>query len=146
MKNEIRHFQLAILASIGLLFGACAGPGPAPASIEPSAPPAEKTVTGTVTYREKIALPPNAEVSVVLFDLSEFDALRTVVGEQKVVTGGKQVPFPFEITYDPASIDQKVTYAVRATITIDGRPAFTSVERYLVLTKGNPSQTTIEVR
>lgn len=171
MKNEIKHFQLAILVSIGLLFGACAGPGPnyssgseyspvagatvaeaaipgsvvTPDCCEAPTPSVVTSVTGTVTYREKIALPPNAEVSVVLFDLSEFDALRTVVGEQKVVTGGKQVPFPFEITYDPASIDQKLNYAVRATVTIDGRPAFTSVERYLVLTKGNLSQATIEV-
>lgn len=172
MNHASNFFGLAILALIMLSSGGCAGPrhdyspgseyspaasatvaettipGPVvtPDCCEAPTPSVVSSVTGNVTYREKIALPPNAEVHIVLFDLSEFDALRTVIGEQIFVTGGKQVPFPFEITYDPASIDQKLAYAVRATITVDGRPAFTSVERYLVLTRGNPSNAIIEVR
>ncbi|MBI4333018.1 MAG: YbaY family lipoprotein [Chloroflexi bacterium] len=103
-------------------------------------------MTGTVTYREKISLRPNAEVHVSLFDLSEFDALHTVLGEQKFVTGGRQVPLPFEITYDSASVDRKLKYAVRATIIVEGRPSFTSVERYLVIMGGRPSFASIDLR
>jgi uncharacterized lipoprotein YbaY len=107
-------------------------PGPT-SSFIPSA-----SVTGTVTYLEKIALPPNALVIVKLFDLTPEDAPQTTIGEQQIIAAGKQVPFAFTIGYDPITINPKMRYGVRAAITVDGQPIFTSVSRYLVITQGNP--------
>ena len=44
---------------------------------------AEKTVKGEVMYRERIALPPNAVLSVQLADVSLADAPAAIVGERK---------------------------------------------------------------
>lgn len=95
-------------------------------------------VSGTVTYRERSALPPTAEITVQLQDVSRADAPAIVVAEQTIASGGKQVPFAFELAYDPAAIQDRNTYAVRATIRDGGQLLFTTTEAVLVLTQGRP--------
>ena len=65
-----------------------------------SEPPA--VVTGTVTYRERIALSPQAVVEVKLEDVSRADAAAVTIGEQTITNPG-QVPIDFEIEYDPST-------------------------------------------
>jgi uncharacterized lipoprotein YbaY len=124
-------------------------PRPAPAQVPRSTGGPEPTVgattpelsakaTGTVTYREWIALPPNAVVQISLQDISRADAPAVVLGEQTITTGGAQVPIAFEIAYDPTAIDQRLTYSVRARITVDGQLLFASTTATLVITRGNP--------
>jgi putative lipoprotein len=60
------------------------------------------------------------------------------ISEQNIITGGKQVPFPFELKYDPSRIDTRMSYSVRAVITQDGRLLFTTDTTYRVITGGNP--------
>ncbi|MDQ2634020.1 MAG: YbaY family lipoprotein [Pseudomonadota bacterium] len=91
----------------------------------------EVAVTGEVTYRERIALPPNAVLTVRLLDVSLADAPETVVGEQKIDPAG-QVPIAFEIKFDPAVIQPKVNYALQARITVDDRLMFINDERHPV--------------
>ncbi len=54
-------------------------------------------------YRERIALPPNAVLSVQLADVSLADAPAAIIGERKVAPAG-QVPIKFEISFDPQVI------------------------------------------
>jgi putative lipoprotein len=93
-------------------------------------------VTGTVTYRERIALPPSAVVKVQLVDVSRADAPAVVLGEQLIRAEGRQVPFVFEIAYDPKRIEARFTYAVQARIEVDGQLRFINDQRYAVLTRG----------
>ncbi|GEM_PF-2152776 len=99
----------------------------------------EAKVTGSVTYMAKIALPPGAVVEVKLQDVSRADAPAVTIGEYVITTSGNQVPFPFEIKYNPTAIDPRFTYAVRARITVDGELWFTSDKTYPVITQGNSS-------
>ena len=96
-------------------------------------------ITGTVTYRERIALPPTAVVKLQLVDVSRADALAVVLGEQLIETAGRQVPFEFVIPYDPARIDERMSYAVQARIEAGGRLLFINDQRYAVITRGAPS-------
>lgn len=93
-------------------------------------------ITGTVTYRERIALPPSAVVKVQLVDVSRADAPAVVLGEQVIRSDGRQVPFVFEIAYDPKRIEARFTYAVQARIEVDGQLRFINDQRYAVLTRG----------
>ncbi|MFC1929837.1 YbaY family lipoprotein [Chloroflexota bacterium] len=135
---------LTIILSISIFTG-CAGgdsapaPAPAPSPAPSPAPTPEDKVTGTITYREKIALPAGAIVEIKLLDISKQGAPAVAIGEQVITTTGQQVPFSFEIKYNPATIDSRYTYAVRATITVDGKLRFTSDTTYPVITRGNPS-------
>ena len=62
----------------------------------------------------------------------------TVIAETTITTPG-QVPIPFEISYDQSGIVPQNTYAIRATITVDGVLWFTNTTAYPVITQGNPS-------
>jgi putative lipoprotein len=103
-------------------------------------------VTGTVTYRERIALPPTAVVTIKLVDVSRADAPAIVLGEQIIRPGGKQVPFAFSIVYDPAQIQPHLTYAVEARIEDGGRLLFISDRMYPVLTRDAPNHVDMVLR
>jgi putative lipoprotein len=110
--------------------------------VEPVAsktPAAESAVTGTVTYLVRSALPPTAVIEVVLQDVSKMDAPAVTISSQRMEANGKQVPFPYELKYDPAQIDEKNTYAVRATIKDGENLLFTSTTVNPVITKGAPT-------
>lgn len=92
---------------------------------------AEKAVKGEVVYRERIALPPNAVLSVQLADVSLADAPAAIIGEQKVSPAG-QVPISFEIKFDSSVIRPQMTYALQARITVDNKLMFISDIRHQV--------------
>jgi putative lipoprotein len=100
-------------------------------------------VSGVVSYRQRIALPPNAVVEVRLRNVSRTDT--PPLAEQTINTNGAQVPFPFRLTYNPKQINPGDTYAVEARILIDGKPGWTSTNRYAVITQGAPKTAEIVV-
>jgi uncharacterized lipoprotein YbaY len=71
-------------------------------------------VKGTATYRERIALTPDAVFEAMLEDVSKADAPAMVVGSVRIDKPG-QVPIRFEIPFDPARIDQSRSYSVLAS-------------------------------
>lgn len=96
-------------------------------------------VTGTVSYRERIALPPTAVVKLQLLDVSFADVAATVLDSLTLrPSEGKQVPYEFLLRYDPAQINARNTYAVQARILVDGKLLFTTTQAYPVITHGNP--------
>ncbi len=96
-------------------------------------------VTGVATYRERIALPDDAMVTVQLQDTSRADAPAIVIGEYKLLTNGKQVPIPFEVEFDPADIQDNHTYSLRVRIEDgSGNLLFTNTQSYPVITRDNP--------
>ncbi len=78
---------------------------------------ASRTLSGTVAYRERIALPPDAQVKVTLADVGRADAPAIVIAQSEFPSEGRQVPIPFSLTFDPARIAPRGTYAVSARIT-----------------------------
>ena len=96
-------------------------------------------VTGSVTYRERIALTPGTVVEVKLLDVSLQDVASKVISEQ-IIEVEHQVPIPFELIYDQSQIDQRMTYAVQATIRHGEELLFTTDRSYPVLTRGKGDQ------
>ena len=78
-----------------------------------------------------------------LLDASRAGAAAVVLAEQKITADGKQAPFQFELTYDPARVQQNGVYVVRGDIAVDGRLRYTTTSQYRVITGGNPSNITI---
>ncbi|CAV19338.1 hypothetical lipoprotein-related protein [Vibrio atlanticus] len=112
------------LVSFGLLVG-CQATSETSASQEVVAENTQ-VISGTVSYRERIALPENAVVTVTLEDISLADAPSTVIATQEFTTDGKQVPFAFELSYDNNKIKANHRYNMRATIHVDGKLRFTT--------------------
>lgn len=96
------------------------------------------SLRGTVFYRERMALPPNATVVVRLLDISRADAPAEKIAETVVETNGRQVPIPFELSYDPSRIDPRMSYALEAVIEIDGQRMFRNDTVHPVLTRDQP--------
>ena len=97
------------------------------------------SVTGTITYVEKIALPAEGVVvTAKIEDVSRADAPAVTIGQQIMENPG-QVPIPFEIGYNPAEIDERFVYALRVRIEVDGKLWFINTSRYAVITGGNPT-------
>ena len=83
----------------------------------------EKTIAGEVTYRERIALPPDAVLVVELADVSLTDAPATIIAKRRIAPAG-QVPVKFEIGLDPKAIQKGRTYALQARIIVGERLMF----------------------
>ncbi|KOO16842.1 lipo-like protein [Vibrio xuii] len=101
------------------------------------AQPQIEKITGTVAYRERIALPDNAVVTVTLQDVSLMDAPAKVIAKHRFETNGAQVPFDFDLSYDSAKIEARHRYSVSARIEVDGKLRFTTDTSYPVVTDEN---------
>ncbi len=97
------------------------------------------SISGTIVYRERIALPPEAEVIVRLDDVSKMDVKAVTLGKTTFKTDGKQVPLSFEIEYDAGDIDPRMSYSLNASIRVDGKLKWRNSSVVSVITRDFPS-------
>jgi putative lipoprotein len=136
---------------VPLLLAACtASPSassssPGAEALQPMKMPRD-TVTGTLTYRERMALPATAVVQVQLLDVSRQDVAATLIDSVSIQLNGEQVPLPFTLTYDPSRIQESNTYVMQARIRANRQLLFLSDVAYPVITRGNPRQVQMLLR
>lgn len=118
--NGMKTLSLLLAATLAALFSA----GAAMAQT--------RTLKGTVAYRERMALPPNALVEVKLVDVSLADAPSPVIAQTSIETRGRQPPIPFVLQYDAGAIVKRRRYALQARITVDGAPWFVTTTAHPV--------------
>ena len=117
------------MASLTLMLAAC--------QTSQAEPPA--TVRGEATYRERIAVPPGAQLEVLLLDVSRADAPSETIGGVTLSDIG-QPPYRFEISYRPEQIISSHQYVVSARLTHEGRLLFITDQAYPVITRGHPAE------
>lgn len=98
------------------------------------------TVEGSLAYRERIALPDNARITVTLADVSKMDAPADVISSQAFMADGKQVPFDFLLNFMQEEIKPNHTYSVSARIEVNGKLVFITDTANPVIT--DPALTT----
>lgn len=94
-------------------------------------------VTGSVIYRERIALTPAAVVQVEVVELTQDGSPGTVIGQQTIQSPA-QVPIPFSVDVNPQRVRAEGSYAVTVRIT-DGERVFSTAAPVPVLTQGHRS-------
>ena len=121
MPKAPSRYLLPIALSAAL--GACANDSSQPESAtdeaelqEEQVMPQTRLVTGSIGYRERIALPPGSVAQVKLSDVSRADAPAAVLAEQTITLIGTQVPVPFELDVEPRMFDARMRYSVSAQI------------------------------
>lgn len=125
MVPTARALALSLTA---LPLAACATLGPTEQPV---------SVTGQITYRERIALPPTAQIEIQLSDVSLMDAPSRTIAQQSFTADGRQVPFAFSLTVDQRPLDPRHSYAVSARITdASGRLMFITDTRNSVAFDG----------
>ncbi len=108
---------------------------------EPTSEAAMTLIEGTVFYRERMLLPPGAQVEVQLEDISRADAPAEVLASV-LMTPESGPPYPFVIDY-AAETDQRGRYALRARIEHEGQLMFTNTE-YIDPFGGNPVEILVQ--
>jgi putative lipoprotein len=94
-----------------------------------------------VGYRERVALPADAVVDIWITDITPGIIVPAVItAETSFKSGSRQVPLPFELTFDPDRIVATHRYGVRAVIKSGGNVLFQSESPTPVITQGNPTQ------
>jgi putative lipoprotein len=130
-----RRLKTMAVASLTLMLAACQT-----TKAEPTA-----TVRGEITYRERIAVPPGAQLEVLLLDVSRADAPSEKISGVTLSDIG-QPPYPFEIAYRPEQIIASHTYVVQARLTHQGRLLFITDQAYPVITRGHPTEVQIVLK
>lgn len=102
-------------------------------------PVSNAVVRGNVLYLDRSALDPNAVIEVDLVQASMENA-EIVIATGSTAAGGRQVPIPFEVAYDPAQIDPTQTYLVTARILLNGAVVYYSQGGMPVITNGAPTE------
>ena len=91
----------------------------------------ERKLFGQVFYKERLALPPDAKLTVQLADISQQEATARIVGETTVTPAGR-MPVPFQIPFDPKTIRPADNYALQARITVGESLLFTTAQNHSV--------------
>ena len=133
---------ITLLVALMLGFVSCHGGSEeaGPASEIASGRGATASVTGTVAYRERVALTDGSTLKVELRDVSYADAEAPLIASQTISDPGL-VPIRFRVEYTRDDIDPRNTYSITARITWpDGRLAFINDTVYEVITRGNPNR------
>lgn len=100
----------------------------------------------SVSSADKLVLPEGTMLRVTLSDVSKADAPAVVVAEQ-VLTPTGTPPFIVTLTYDPAKIQNRSSYAVSARFENKDKLLFTTDTVQPALTGGAPkSQVNVTVR
>lgn len=98
-----------------------------------------------VVYRERIMLPPTATVTVTLEDVSKMDVAATLIDKQSMNTAAAP-PYRLTLSYDANQIDDRMRYALRARIELDGKLLFTNTQSVKAFANkaGEPAQILVQ--
>lgn len=102
------------------LIAALAAAAALPAGVAVAEP---RTVTGTALYRERIALPSDAALTVRL-GVMAGDALGSQLIAEQIVAPAGQVPIAFSLQFDTSDAPQDARLGLDATITAGGETLF----------------------
>ncbi len=114
------------------LLAGCAGD----IAVKPAAQSAVLPIKGALTYRERIALPPDSVAVVELREAASVEALAA----QRIPLAGKQVPIPFELSIHRAALASGQPYSVRGAIEQTGQVTWVSAAVAV-----DPQQATIDL-
>lgn len=101
-------------------------------------------VRGTVTHRERMALPPEAVLTVSLDRFS--NGAQVNLSELRLRLDGKQVPVSFRLPYSAGSLVKGATYGVRADVRVGDRVLFESPRHAMVIANGRRQVDLVLVR
>ena len=129
-------YRSLVFCGLILVLAACGQDQSAAPQTPSGEAPTVAVIEGEVFYRERIMLPPGAELEVQLEDISRADALASVITTVTYTLDGGP-PYAYRLEYDPSRIDERMRYALRARITREGKLLFTNTE-YIDPFSGNP--------
>jgi putative lipoprotein len=142
-RRSLSAALAAALAAVMLPACTTIEPAPAAAGASGSATASRRVVQGSVLYRERAALPADAQVRVQLVDAVSKAPEVIVLAETTFGTAGRQVPVPFALPVDTAKLEPGRSYALRGYILIDGKVSYVTATRVNVDPHAPPAVLTL---
>lgn len=103
-------------------------------------------ITGSVSYRQRMALPPDAILVVRVQDTARAGARARTLAEQRIELGGRQVPVAFSTTIDRDLIGKSARVTVSARVERRGKLLLVSDKAYPALRNGEPNPVDIQLK
>ena len=97
-----------------------------------------EAITGTITYRDRSALPRDAVATVELREIVRSD-IRPISLAKQTITGISSVPIQYSLEFDPTQIDTRRNYQLHASIEAQGRELY-NTKRDIPVLGTNPSK------
>lgn len=97
-------------------------------------------ITGSVSYRSRNALPPDAILVVRVQDTARAGAPAITLAERRIELAGQQVPIPFSLLVDRDLLRKKARITVAARIQRGSKLLFINDTSYPALANGQPRQ------
>lgn len=124
----------------------CTRGTPPPTPAPPAAASSFITLTGSVAYRTRNALPPDAILTIRVHDAARAGAPARVLAEQRYELNGAQVPIPFTATIDKDLVGKRARVQVAARIEIAGKLRYINDRPYPALKDGQPLPLNIQLK
>jgi uncharacterized lipoprotein YbaY len=106
----------------------------------PPVAPAAGSINGTATFESAPALPADAVLIVQLRDPShDPDDPAAILAEERIPIGGRKAPISFAVKFDPSKTDQKIPFAISASIRGRGKLLFVLVKAVAIPDITNPA-------
>lgn len=148
----MKLWQIVGGTALSLTLAGCAS-HPAPAQEAPantSASPSGPAITGpnvsgTVNISQRVALPPDAVLTVTMSDASLADAPSRVIAQKVARTGGKQAPFTFILPYNPQDVPPNARVILSAAVTVNGHLAFITDSIKEVVNRGQGTKADLQL-
>lgn len=149
----MKLWQIVGGTALSLTLAGCASQHTAPAPQEPvnsSASPSGPAITGPnvsgiVNISQRIALPPDAVLTITLSDASMADAPSRVITQKVARTEGKQAPFTFILPYNPQDIAPNARVILSAVVTVNGQIAFVTDSIKEVINRGQGTRADLQL-
>jgi len=126
--NRKTVLTASIITSLLIGLAGCATTEQKSAKAESAVNTQQHSITANVFYRQRIALPPGAQVSLVLEDVSKMDVAAEVISQQTITAVGSP-PYQLGLRYNAEQIEPQHRYALRAQIELDGQLLFINTEQ-----------------
>lgn len=127
-RNRKTALTAAVISGLLISLAGCVTTDQQTAKVEQAVTLKQQTLTANVFYLQRIALPPGAQVSLILEDVSKMDVASEVIAKQ-TITAASAPPYAINLSYNEALIKPQHRYALRAQITLDGQLLFTNTEQ-----------------
>jgi len=144
LLNRKTLLTTAVITSLLMGLSGCATTEQGSAKAGQAVTIQQHSITANVFYLQRIALPPGAQVSLVLEDISKMDVAAEVIAQQTISAVGSP-PYQMDLRYNAAQIKPQHRYALRARIELNGQLLFTNTQQIDAFTNQSAEPTEILV-
>lgn len=127
LLNRKTILTASVITSLLMGLSGCATTEQGSAKVGQAVTIQQHSITANVFYLQRIALPPGAQVSLILEDVSKMDVTAEVIAKQTITAVGAP-PYQVDLRYNAAQIKPQHRYALRAQIEHNGQLLFTNTE------------------